>query len=167
MTQGFHGPHEILNRVGRQHAERIDQRKSVHVAFVCDAQDQIEHPIHFRAREIDGEKYDFEPLLMRERRGLNGKIDGLFHRPLIRVLDDVLAGRHFHHDAGNAAIHGALHVVHHAARKRENLRAKISLHDFLDGRFIARRHDGHARLDAMNSRFPAKAFRRCGSYRPW
>ena len=90
---------------------------------------------------------------MRVGRGFDGEVDGFFQRPLVGVLDDVRAGRNFHHDALDAAIHGALDVVHHAARERENLRAEVALHDFLDGGGVARRHDGHARFDAVHAGF--------------
>jgi hypothetical protein len=123
------------------------------VAFVGDAQDQIENPFHFRASKVDGEKHDFEPLLVRESGRLNGKINGFLHRPFIRVLDNVLAGRHFHHDAGNAAIQRSLHVVDHAAGKGENLRAEVSLHDLLDRRFVAWRHHRHPGLNPVNPGF--------------
>ena len=74
-------------------------------------------------------------------------------RPLVGVFDDVRARRHFHHDARHAAIDGALHVVHHAAREREDLRTQVALHDFLDRRRIARRHHRHAGFDAVHAGF--------------
>ena len=100
----FHRPYKVWNGMRREHAKSVHQRERVHVAFVSDAQDQIENPFHFRASKINGEKYDFEPLLVGESGRLDGKINGLLHRPFICILDDVLAGRHLHHDAGNAAI---------------------------------------------------------------
>ncbi len=86
------------------------------------------------------------------------EVDGLFERPLVGVLDDVRAGRNFHHDAGDAAIDGALHVVDHAARERENLRTQLALDDLLDGRGVARRDHRHAGFDAVHAGF-SQSFR--------
>ncbi len=84
---------------------------------------------------------------------LNRQIDGLLKRPLIRVLNDVLARRHLHHNSGDAAIERAFHVIHHAAGESENLRTELSLHDFLDRRFVAWRYHRHPGFNPVNSGF--------------
>ena len=53
----------------------------------------------------------------------------------------------------DAAIHRALHVVHHAAREGENLRPEVALDDFLDRGGVARRHHRHAGFNAMHAGF--------------
>ena len=136
-----------------EHAECVDERQRVHVSFVRDAQDQVEHPVHFSAGEVDREEHDFQALLMRVFRRFDGQVNRLFHGPLVCVLDDVLAGRNFHDHTLHAAIHGALDVVHHAARKGENFRAEVALHDILDGRGVTGRNHGHARFDAVHAGF--------------
>ena len=121
------------------------------MALVCDARDQIEHPLHIRATEIDRKEDDFKSLLVRVRGRFNGKVNGLFERPAVGVLDDVFARGHLHHDAGHAAIDGPLHIVDHASGERENLRTEVPLHDLLDRRFVAGRHHGHSGFDPMNA----------------
>jgi len=77
----------------RQHAKSVDERESVHMAFVRDAQNQSS--THFiSAREKSMGRTRPRAIRVSESGRLDRQIDGLFERPLIRVLDDVLAGRH-------------------------------------------------------------------------
>ena len=92
------------------------------MTFVRDAQDQVENPFHFGPAEVDGEENDFQALRMCVGGGFDGQIDGAFDRPFVGVFDDVLAGRHFHDNPGDAAIDRALDVVHHAAGEGKDLR---------------------------------------------
>ena len=69
--------HQVLHGVRSQHAERVDQRQRVHVAFVGDARDQVQHPVDFRAGEVDREEDDFEALRVRVGRRFDRQIDGL------------------------------------------------------------------------------------------
>src|SRR5215469_1321729 len=149
----FRFAHQILHSVRSEDAEGIDQSQRVPVTFVRHTRDQVQHPLHFGAAEVNRKEHHFEALRMRVGGGLDGKIDSLFELPTVSVLNDVGAGRNFHHDALYAAIDGALHIVNHAAGKRENLGAELAPDDFLDGGGIAGRYNRHAGFNAVHARF--------------
>jgi hypothetical protein len=74
------------------------------MAFGGHASDEIEHPGHVRASEVDRKEDDLQTLLVRIRRRFDREVDRLLEWPLIRVLNDVLARRYFHDDARHAAV---------------------------------------------------------------
>src|SRR5450759_2824681 len=55
---------EVLHGVRRQHAEGVDQRQRVHVAFFADALDQVERLFQLGAREVDREEHHLEACLL-------------------------------------------------------------------------------------------------------
>ncbi len=54
--------YQVLHGMRSENAEGVHQRQRVHVAFIGHASDQIQHPVNFRAAEVDGEEHDFEAL---------------------------------------------------------------------------------------------------------
>ena len=112
-----------------QRAHRVDQRQRVHVAGVGDLADQADVVLQRRARGVDREERDQQPLLVGVRGGLDRRLDRALDRPAVALLDEMAAGRHLHDHAGHAAVHGALDVVDHAARERVDRRRQPRVDD--------------------------------------
>ena len=115
---------QVRDGVRRATAEGVNHRQRVHVAFLGDALDQIQEPVDIRARGIDGKEDRVKAVLLGVLGCLDRQTDGFFQRPFVGVLDDVIAGRHFHDDAIDAAIDRPLDVFFHAAAEGEDLRAE-------------------------------------------
>ncbi len=144
---------EVGNGVGGGPAERVDQRQGIHVAVGGDVVDEVQEPAQLGACRIDGEEDDVEALLVGVPRRLHREVDCLLQWPLVPQLDDVLAAGDLDNNPLDAAVHGALDVGDHAARKGEDLRAELTLHDLPDRGLIGLGHGGHPRLDAVHAGF--------------
>jgi hypothetical protein len=123
------------------------------VPFSGNAVDQVQDPVDFGAAEIDREEHHLQTLRVRVGGGLDRKLDGFLELPLVGVLNDVSARWHLHHDAGDAAIDSALHVIYHATGERENLGTELALDDLLDGRGVARLDHRHPGFDTVHAGF--------------
>ncbi len=102
---------EHPDAVRRQHAERVDEPDRVDVAVARDALEEVEVLDEPRAGRVDREERDGESELVRQARRLDRGVDRPLHRPPVRLLDEVVARRDLHHDALDAAVGRALHVV--------------------------------------------------------
>src|SRR5207344_3317198 len=82
---------------------------------------------------------------------LDGELDGALDRPAVAELDQVAAGRYLHHDAGDAAVDGALDVIAHAAREGVDLRGKPARRDAPDRLLVVPGHRRQAGLDPVHA----------------
>ena len=147
------GADEEFHRVGRYHAESVHQDQCIHVPFGGHRVDEIEHPVDFRAGEIDREKDHLQAPLMGVGRGFDGQINGFLKWPLVAVFDQMRAGRDFHDQALDATVHGGVDVGLHAAAEGIDVRAQIALDDGLDGAEIVLGDGRKTRLDAVDTGF--------------
>ena len=144
---------EELHRVGRHHAEGIHQDQRVHVPFSGHRIDEIENPVDFRAGEIDREEDDLQASLMGIGGGFDGQVNGFLQGPFVAVFDQVRAGRDFHDQALDAAVHGGVDIGLHAAAEGIDIRTQVALDDGLYGAEIVLGYGGKTRFDAVDAGF--------------
>ena len=71
---------------------------------------------------------DVEPLLVGKAGSFDGEVDGLLHRPLVGMVDEMLRGWYLDGDAVHTAVDSPLDVVNHATAENEYLGAELAFH---------------------------------------
>ena len=121
------------------------------MAVAGDRPHQFQVLLRARAGRVDREEGDRDALAVRVGGRLDGELDGALDRPAVAELDQVPAGWDLHHDAGHAAVDGALDVVEHAARERVDHRGQPERRDAPDRLLVVSGHRWQAGLDPVHA----------------
>ena len=141
----------VRNGVRGAHPKGVDERDVVDVSVGGDRLEVVEQLRHRCCPGgVDGEERDLEPIVVCVLGGLDRGLDGAFQRPLVGLLDQMVAGGDLHHHAGHATLERQLDVRHQAPAEGVDLGRQAFGGHPLDGLGVGRGYRGETGLDPMD-----------------